>query len=180
MCTHLAPPLARTCHVQTFKPRPTVERLQAQRLARSRRRCTDLKGGSGEQPSRNVAGLPRQYDDHAPRLDRRGSVEAMFQGVAVSSGSAATGAMRPADAMAPPCWRLALQPAPLRLGVASQRLVHRPTVRVDTVESLRAAELAATLRHGLRRRLAVLSVMQAGGPCLTCWDLRYGPVSQPA
>ena len=73
-----------------------------------------------------LARLPRRLRNETPRLDRVGGVEAMLQAVPVALWGAAACAVHPADAIPFHGWRLARLPAPLRLGVASQRLVHRP------------------------------------------------------
>ena len=73
-----------------------------------------------------LARLPRQRGDHPPRRDRLAGVKAVLQGVPVALRSAAACAVHPADAIPSHGRRSARLPAPLRCGVASQRLVHRP------------------------------------------------------
>ena len=53
-----------------------------------------------------------------------GREAAMLKGVPVAVGSAAASPVHPANVMAPHRWSLARGPAPFRLGVASQCLVH--------------------------------------------------------
>ena len=55
----------------------------------------------------------------------------MLQGVLVALGSAAAGAVHPADLIASNRGRSASFPAPLAHGAASQRLVHRPVHGVE-------------------------------------------------
>jgi hypothetical protein len=57
---------------------------------------------------------------------RLGRASAVLQGVPVTFGSAAASPVHPADAMSPNGRRAALEPAPLRCRMTSQRLVHRP------------------------------------------------------
>jgi len=72
-----------------------------------------------------LAGHPGEGGDLLSEGYCLGCEAPMFQRVPIPLGRATTGPMHPADAMSPNGWRTALEPAPLRSGAASQRLVHR-------------------------------------------------------
>ena len=69
--------------------------------------------------SNQLAGLPHQRGDHPPCLDRLGRASAVLQRVPVAFRSPAACPVHPADILSPNGGRLALEPAPLRSGVAS-------------------------------------------------------------
>jgi hypothetical protein len=71
-----------------------------------------------------LSGHPGKGLNFSFQGERLGCEFPVLDGVPITSRSPATGPMHPADARPPHRRRSALEPAPLRSGVASQRLVH--------------------------------------------------------
>jgi hypothetical protein len=78
-----------------------------------------------------LAGHPSEGADLSFQGDRLGGEAPMLKCVPIATGSPAAGPVHPADARSPHRRRSALKPAPLRFGVASRRLVHRPVPGVE-------------------------------------------------
>jgi hypothetical protein len=72
-----------------------------------------------------LSGYPGKRLNFSFQGERFGGKFSVLDGVPIASRSPAGGAVHPADLRPPNCRRSAGLPAPLRFGVASQRLVHR-------------------------------------------------------
>jgi hypothetical protein len=71
-----------------------------------------------------LADHPGEGGDLSSQDERLSRVSTVFQSVPVASRSPASGPVHPADTMSPNGGRAALDPAPLRSGVASRRPAH--------------------------------------------------------